>query len=234
MHPLYKGGKTEFMRYDVDHKERTRLRLLTDAAIMLREDGPDGISVAALMKRQGLTHGGFYAHFESKDDLIACAIDVMFERYSERFRLRTQGLSPLHGLLAYVAYYLSPSHYNRPGQGCPIPSVGGDVARLGSEARKRFEAGVAGMQALIAGQFAGLGFEPEDAQARAVVLMGELAGAVMMARAVKTAAMQKQICHATHAAVLARLGATEPAFEAGTWIEIPAEEDAATAAASRL
>ncbi|MEI9903796.1 MAG: TetR/AcrR family transcriptional regulator [Asticcacaulis sp.] len=88
------------MRYDVDHKEKTRLRLLTDAAIMLREDGPDGLSVATLMKRQGLTHGGFYAHFASKDDLIACAIDVMFERNAERFRLRTRGLSPLQGILA--------------------------------------------------------------------------------------------------------------------------------------
>ncbi len=205
------------MRYDVDHKERTRLRLLTDAAIMLREEGPDGVSVATLMKRQGLTHGGFYAHFSSKDELIACAIDVMFERYAERFRLRTRGLSPLQGILAYIAYYLSPSHYNKPGQGCPIPSTGGDMARLGSEARKRFEAGMATIQELIAAQFVRLGFDVDEAIAQAVVLMSELAGAVTMARAVKSTMAQKHICQSAQTAILTRLRATFPVFETAVY-----------------
>ncbi len=204
------------MRYDVDHKERTRLRLLTDAAIMLREDGPDGLSVATLMKRQGLTHGGFYAHFNSKDDLIACAIDVMFERYAERFRLRTRGLSPLQGILAYIAYYLSPSHYNKPGQGCPIATTSGDVARLGPDARKRFEAGVAGMRDLIAAQFVRLGFDVDEAIAQAVVLMSELAGAVIMARAVKSTAAQKHVCQSAQTAILTRLRQSFPVFETET------------------
>ena len=111
------------MRYDAEHKERTRLRLLTEAAIMLREEGPHGLSVATLMKRQGLTHGGFYAHFASKDDLIAQAIDVMFERTCERFETRTRGLAPQEALAGYIAYYLSPAHCNKPGQGCAIPAT---------------------------------------------------------------------------------------------------------------
>ncbi len=218
------------MRYDTDHKERTRLRLLTEAAIMLREAGPDGLSVATLMKRQGLTHGGFYAHFGSKDDLIANAIDVMFDRHAERYRLRTRGMSPLQGLLAYIAYYLSPSHYNRPGQGCPIPSTGGDVARLGPDARKRFERGVLGLQNLVAMQFEHLGFDAEAAREQAMALQGELAGAVVMARAVKSTTAQKLICQSAQTAILTRLRHCLPDFE----MTFPSLENAAEPAESAL
>ncbi len=202
------------MRYDVDHKERTRLRLLTEASILLREAGPDGLSVATLMKRQGLTHGGFYAHFDSKDDLIEQAIDTMFERTCERFVTRTRGLAPQQGLLEYIAYYLSPGHYNRPGQGCPIPATAGDVSRLGADARKRFEAGVGRLQKLIAMQFEMLGFSAVEALGQAVALLSEMSGAVIMARAVKSAAAQKHICHNAQLAIFKRLSQSFPQFGA--------------------
>ena len=121
--------------------------------MLLRENGPDGLSVATLMKRQGLTHGGFYAHFESKDDLIEQAIDVMFDKTCERFAVRTRGLIPHQGLMAYIEHYLSLPHVNKPGQGCPVPACAGDVARLGASARRRFEAGMGRLQSLIAAQF---------------------------------------------------------------------------------
>ena len=200
------------MRYDADHKERTRLRLLTEAAIMLREEGPHGLSVATLMKRQGLTHGGFYAHFESKDDLIDQAIDVMFERTCERFRTRTRGLTPHQALFAYITYYLSPGHYNKPGQACPIPTIGADVARMEPEARKRFEAGAAQLQQLIAAQFAMMGCDVAEAGSQAAALLAELSGAVVMARAVKSSEMQAHICHAAETAILRRLEQVLPQF----------------------
>jgi len=193
------------MRYDTEHKERTRLRLLTEAAIMLREEGPHGLSVVTLMKRQGLTHGGFYAHFASKDDLIAQAIDVMFERTCERFQTRTKGLEPQAALLAYIDYYLSPAHYNKPGQGCAIPATAGDVARLEPEARKRFEVGVTTLQKLIADQFRLMGFDLDEAMDQAAALLAEMSGAVVMARAVKSPVMQKHITGSARAAILARL-----------------------------
>jgi len=200
------------MRYDTEHKERTRLRLLTEAAIMLREEGPHGLSVATLMKRQGLTHGGFYAHFASKDDLIAQAIDVMFERTCERFQTRTRGLEPQAALSAYINYYLSPAHYNKPGQGCAIPATAGDVARLEPEARKRFEVGVTTLQKLIAAQFRLMDFSLDAAMDQAAALMADMSGAVIMARAVKSPAMQKHITSAAHAAILARLRIYQPDF----------------------
>ncbi len=181
---------------------------------MLREEGPNGLSVATLMKRQGLTHGGFYAHFSSKDDLIAHAIDVMFDRTCDRFRTQTRGRAPNQGLQAYIAYYLSPAHYNKPGQGCPIPTTGGDVARMEPDARKRFEAGAVRLQSLIAETFAMLGFDLVEAQGQAAALLTELSGAVVMARAVKSGAVQKHICHSAEMAILRRLGASIPQFGA--------------------
>lgn len=194
------------MRYDGEHKERTRVRLLTEAAIMLREEGPHGLSVATLMKRQGLTHGGFYAHFASKDELIECAIDAMFERTCERFRVKTKGEAAEAALTNYITYYLSPSHYNRPGQGCPIPATAADVSRLEPEARKRFEAGVNALASLIAAEFERLNHPAGEALNLALGLLSDMSGAVIMARGVKSAAMAKQICAGAQAAILARLG----------------------------
>lgn len=194
------------MRYDGEHKERTRVRLLTEAAIMLREEGPHGLSVATLMKRQGLTHGGFYAHFESKDDLIEHAIDAMFERTCERFRIKTKGLTAEAALTNYITYYLSPSHYNRPGQGCPIPATGADVGRLEPEARKRFEAGVNALAGLIAAEFERLHYPAGEAMSQALTLLADMSGAVVMARGVKSAALAKQICAGVETNIFARLG----------------------------
>ncbi|MEI9902981.1 MAG: hypothetical protein WDN06_02610 [Asticcacaulis sp.] len=117
----------------------------------------------------------------------------------------------------------------KPGQGCPIPTTGGDVARLGPDARKRFEAGVAGMQDLIAAQFVRLGFDVDEAIAQAVVLMSELAGAVIMARAVKSTAAQKHVCQCAQTAILTRLRQSFPVFETETCppAAAMAEEDAA-------
>ena len=195
------------MRYDADHKARTRLRLLTEAAILLRENGPDGLSVATLMSRQGRTHGGFYAHFESKDDLIEHAVGTMFDKTCDRFATQTRGLAPVDGLLAYIDYYLSPTHINRPGQGCPIPACGGDVARLGAEARRRFEDGVRRLQDLIAVQLEMAGVESMRAQAAAVALLTQLAGGVVMARAVKSSDMQAHIAEMARSNVLMALDA---------------------------
>ena len=73
------------MRYDTDHKQKTREKVLKAAAKAIRADGPHRMGVADVMRKAGLTHGGFYAHFESKDDLVAAAIGQMFEQSKARF-----------------------------------------------------------------------------------------------------------------------------------------------------
>ncbi|HWU53659.1 MAG TPA: TetR/AcrR family transcriptional regulator, partial [Tahibacter sp.] len=98
------------MRYDAEHKLRTRDKVVKAAAKAIRAKGPDGIGIADVMADVGLTHGGFYAHFASKDDLVAAAVGQMFEEARARLAAETQQRAPADGLRAYVDFYLSPAH----------------------------------------------------------------------------------------------------------------------------
>ena len=119
------------MRYSNDHKAGTRQRVLKEAAREIRAKGPDGVAVAGVMARAGLTHGGFYAHFESKDAMIADAIGTMFEDARARAGTLDQGGDPRAALRAYVDFYLSPAHRDNRDRGCPLPTLSGDLARSG-------------------------------------------------------------------------------------------------------
>ncbi|CAG2155919.1 hypothetical protein LMG31506_05529 [Cupriavidus yeoncheonensis] len=118
------------MPWSEDHKEATRERILGAAASAIREHGPDGVSVAAIMKSAGLTHGGFYAHFASKEALIAEAIT----------RARAETFAYLEGTavgaggeppeLADIAdAYLSIKHWEHPERGCVLAACGAELAR---------------------------------------------------------------------------------------------------------
>src|ERR1700761_2202111 len=97
----YDGRHIKAMRYADDHKQQTHERLVTEAAAMLRAEGPEKLSVATLMAKLGLTHGGFYAHFRSKDALIAEAISGVFVQARKKFAAAVEGLPPRHALAAY-------------------------------------------------------------------------------------------------------------------------------------
>ena len=191
------------MRYQSDHKEQTRQRVLTEAAAAIRKSGPDGIGVAAIMAKAGLTHGAFYAHFESKDDLVAQAISRMFEESSEKFLRRTENLPPAAALANYVDMYLSTRHRDAPQSGCPLPSLSGEVPRLRGAARARFAAGLEKLTASIAGRIRELGFaEPEML---ATSMISEMVGALAMSRAVASAAESDRILQVSRNAIKARL-----------------------------
>src|SRR5689334_1915292 len=98
------------MRYDAEHKQKTHAKLLKAAAKAIRVEGPHRIGVAEVMAEAGLTHGGFYAHFASKDELVAAAIGQMFEEARARFAHETQDRTPAQALGAYIDFYLSPGH----------------------------------------------------------------------------------------------------------------------------
>src|SRR6202161_3125927 len=120
------------MRYDAEHKQKTRERVLREAAKAIRAEGPHQIAVAGIMARAGLTHGGFYAHFASKDDLIVAAIESMFDDAVANFERRTAGKSPADALRTYIDFYLSPGHRNARETGCPLASLSADIPRLGN------------------------------------------------------------------------------------------------------
>lgn len=168
------------MRYDTEHKQRTRAKVLEAAAQAIRNDGPERVGVAAVMAEAGLTHGGFYAHFKSKDELVAAAIDSMFEESRARLARETEGRGAKEGLAAYVDFYLSARHRDARGRGCPIAALASDAPRLSGDVRAAFAAGVARLAAGLAEKLAEAGTAEPQTAARSMV--AELVGALSLAR----------------------------------------------------
>jgi TetR/AcrR family transcriptional repressor of nem operon len=190
------------MRYDSDHKSETRRRVLKEAAREIRAKGPGGVAVAGIMARAGLTHGGFYAHFESKEALIAAAIETMFESARNRFDATAAHDDPRAALRSYVDFYLSPTHRDARESGCPLPSLSGDLARLDPEARVRFGQGVAGLTGRLADALGRHGIaDPGKAGAS---MLHEMVGAVALARAVADPAQSDAILAEARASVVER------------------------------
>ncbi|KGM40183.1 TetR family transcriptional regulator [Aquabacterium sp. NJ1] len=194
------------MRYGAEHKQRTHDKVVKAAADAIRLHGPDKIGVAGLMSKVGLTHGGFYAHFKSKDELIAEAIDHMFDERYETFRKCFEGVTPAEGMGQYIELYLSTRHRDRRDKGCPLVSLSGDVARLPLLARKRFEAGVARLVDAIAEVLMAMG--QTDAETLAASVVSEMVGAVALSRAVPHAALAEQLLAASRGGIKKRLGLT--------------------------
>ena len=195
------------MRYDSEHKERTRARVLKEAAKAIRAEGPHRVGVAAMMAKAGLTHGGFYAHFASKDDLVVAAMSQMFDEASAKFDRLTAGKPPAAALRAYIDFYLSRQHRDARDTGCPLPSLSADLPRLGVAARRQFAAGLAGLTARVEGLLSALGWP--DAEMLASSALAEMAGALSMARGVADPKQSDAILKASRNALKLRFGLVE-------------------------
>ena len=191
------------MRYKAEHKVETRRRVLAEAARSIRTSGPDRVSVAEIMSGAGLTHGAFYAHFKSKDALVAGAIDEMFNDARRRLARSTADGSPAVGLARYIDFYLSTQHRDARGTGCPLPALSADLARLGPEARVRYGEGVDSLTRRLADTLALMGRGGAEAEAASVV--AELVGAVALARAVSDPQQSDSILAASRTALRRRL-----------------------------
>ena len=169
------------MRYDAEHKLKTREKVLDAAAEAIRLEGPHKVGVAAIMAKAGLTHGGFYAHFQSKDDLVACAIGHMFDKSAQRRLDSYNDRPPAEALSAYIDFYLSEGHRDARTTGCAMPALAADLPRLPQAARDSFAAGVQRLTGRIAGLIAGAGHQNADDLASSMV--AEMVGALSLARA---------------------------------------------------
>jgi len=192
------------MRYDLEHKERTRQRILAEAASAIRIKGPDRVGVAEVMAKLDLTHGGFYAHFRSKDDLIAQSITYMFDQTYAWFLQQTEGLEPRAALAAFVGAYLSRSHRDAPSRGCALAALSSDLPRLPEAARARFTEGAARLPAGIAKLLKKLGAKNADALAASAI--AEMVGALALARAIQDTEQSDRILRTSREMVKARLG----------------------------
>lgn len=202
------------MRYAESHKQETHQRLLKIAAKALREKGPDNLAVADVMKAAGLTHGGFYAHFKSKDAFLAETLQEIFAQAGERVRRMVDGLPPRHALATYIDFYVSPSHRDGLSRGCPVVTLNSDLPRQSKQFRAAFDAGVQRMVAFLSEWVAATGAEePEKLTAS---LLSAMAGAVALSRAVSDRKLSDDLLEATRTGIKARLGLDDAALSRET------------------
>jgi len=192
------------MRYAEDHKQATKAKVLKAAARAIRQSGPDRVAVAGVMADVGLTHGGFYAHFASKDDLLAQAIAQMFAESKANLESMVDGRAPNEALKAYFDFYLSKAHRDRRDRGCPLPALCADLPRLPATSRAAFTLGLAALTKRMAEGLATAGHA--DAEALASSVLSQLVGAVALARAVSDPAQSDRLLSAARKAIFDQTG----------------------------
>jgi TetR/AcrR family transcriptional repressor of nem operon len=180
------------MGYSRDSKAETHERIVDAAARRLREAGLDGIGVADLMKEVGLTVGGFYKHFDSRDDLVAEALGAMGNGWDPLFAdAEARGRSDAALFDALVDAYLDVSHRDRPSDGCLFAALSSDLGRSGDKARdaatRKLERAIARLAQVFKDRRA------PAARATAIVVYSALVGAVSLARATKDEVLSREI-----------------------------------------
>ncbi|WGD53138.1 TetR/AcrR family transcriptional regulator [Bradyrhizobium sp. CB1650] len=170
------------MRYVKGHKLQTRSRILEEASYGLRQAGADGISVSDLMKRAGLTHGGFYAYFESREALMIEAFATAMDRTISQWRNHMDGLPAEKRFDAFVETYLRSSHRDDRARGCVLPALGTDIARSSYKARRAFARKLDEMIDVIATLLPEQ--QPKQARQIATATLAAMMGTIALSRAV--------------------------------------------------
>src|SRR5690349_8333818 len=152
-------------RYDKEHKQATRQRIIETAGRRFKQDGIDGSGVATLMTDAGLTNGAFYAHFSSKDDLVASVVADQLSAQVSSFDTRAPGRA---GLEEFLREYLSPQHRDDPGTGCPSAALLDEIGRSGTGTKDAYTEGARAMVAEVATRLAP--GDPESARGKALAL----------------------------------------------------------------
>jgi TetR/AcrR family transcriptional repressor of nem operon len=183
------------MGHSRDEKAKNHERIVEIASARIRESGTETPGVAEIMKAAGLTHGGFYKHFSSRDDLIAEAADRTFADGNQAMESVTEGAEDPLG--AFVEWYASAEHRDNPATGCGVVALGTDVPRGDDRVRAAYRQQVrrylAHLERLLGGD--------EEARQRATVALSTLVGAVLLARAVDDEALSDEILRDVRAAV---------------------------------
>ncbi len=180
--------------------EATRRVILATAARLIRERGPDRVGVAEVMREAGLTHGGFYAHFASRDALVAEAIRSMFDGGRQKFLARIGGKTGPDALKSWIDSYVSREHRDNPGGGCAMAALISDMPRLEPAARAAFDDGIRGIAGRLQAHLPAGTDEPAVSS-----LMAEMAGAVALSRAVGDPQLSDRILKTSRAALKARI-----------------------------
>lgn len=186
------------MRVSRAQAEENHQAIINAASKLFREHGFDGIGLKDLMKGAGLTQGGFYKQFASKEDLVAQASGRSMEMATQRWSEAVERC-PDAPLDAVTSFYLSPEHLGEKAEGCPIVALGADAARQGPEVKAMFEAGVkAHLRMLTEMTGATETDKPSD---NAMVVLSLMVGALTLSRAMNDQSLATGVLKAAAAQV---------------------------------
>jgi TetR/AcrR family transcriptional repressor of nem operon len=191
-------------RYSKEHKEETRHRIIETAGRRFKKDGIDGSGIATLMADAGLTNGAFYAHFESKDALVATVVADQLKTQAEAYEALAPGRA---GLEDFVRDYLSPRHRDHRDTGCPSAALLDEIGRSQKTAKRAYTVGTRAILDQIA-----MRLKPEDPEAargRAIALFTMAVGTMQLARAVADKKLADEILEQGVANALALIAADD-------------------------
>ena len=179
------------MRYEPDHKQRTHWRIVESAARQFRAEGMNGPGVAKLMRASGLTHGGFYKHFASKDELFAEAIDESVREIGSRLTDWASHAGGGESWKEIVSKYLSIEHCEHPGMGCPIAALAPDIARAPGSLRKKIRGSMEAYKKQSVDFMPGR--DIEEKQKKFVLIFTAMVGAMSVARTMSDKAEKEEL-----------------------------------------
>jgi TetR/AcrR family transcriptional repressor of nem operon len=183
------------MRYRPEHKVETHQKIVKDASRRVRAEGLNGAAVAAVMRDTGLTHGGFYKHFGSKDDLLMESLSESFREMGDALVDAAEQSRPETAWKAIVKTYLSPERCDQPESGCPLTALAPELARVDKEMRGRILAELLSyksrMQAFMPGR------RTVDKERAFFAIFSTMIGAIEIARMLPEPAMREYVLAST-------------------------------------
>jgi TetR/AcrR family transcriptional regulator, transcriptional repressor for nem operon len=183
------------MRKSKQEATATRQRIIKAAAAAFRKNGIAGTGLSDLMAAAGLTHGGFYRHFDSKDQIVAEACTAAVDSLVEQLAAAASGKSPRRGLKTIVENYRSAAHRDEPADGCPLAALGSEMARADEATRAAATEAFLKLVNVIAAQFGKV--RPDVARRRALIVAAAMIGALTMARIVTNSELSAAILQQT-------------------------------------
>ena len=178
------------MGHSKAQKTKTHKRIISIASKRFREKGLARVGIAELMKEAGLTVGGFYKHFDSRDDLVAEAVSSAFGGWKRRVDAAKAG-GPSGSLAKLIDDYLDEAHRDNPGTGCAFSALAPEIARSDKQTRALTSEQVRNDIQLIAGLLPGK--DKSRARSRAILTFSALVGAMSLARAVSDEGLSREI-----------------------------------------
>ncbi|MBC9250286.1 TetR family transcriptional regulator [Pseudomonas alcaligenes] len=176
------------MRYAEDHKAKTRQRIIEEAARLFRQDGVGATGLQPLMKALGLTHGGFYAHFKSKDELVEIALQHATEQLKGSAE---ESLSSATPVATFISRYLSPAHRANPGAGCPLTTMCAELGQRGQPSELTDQV-IRERLSMLESHLPG-----DTAAEQSVLVLSAMVGALLLSRSVKDPELADRLLQGT-------------------------------------